>query len=93
MPSRVKKPRSEQRRSSGVGNSPASVKGLKTGGLVPIPVTSPILQAANSQPSSVPEIQIPVQTQVPVTVLKTTPVKLNHSAIVTVRQDIGYVQL
>lgn len=92
MPSRVKKPRNEQRRSSGVGNSPASAKGLKTTGLVPIPVTSPVLQAPiSSQPiaSAVPEIQIP-QTQVPVTVLKTTPVKLNHSAIVTVRQEIGY---
>lgn len=89
MPSRVKKPRSEQRRSSGVGGSPVSAKGPKPTGLVPIPVTSPVLQTAISQQSSVTEIQIPNQAPVPVTVLKSTPVKLNNSAIVTVRQEIG----
>ena len=92
MPSRVKKPRSEQRRSSTVGGSPASAKTAKTTAgtaSVPIPVTSPVLATPISQPSSsVPEIQIPTQTQVPVTVLKSSPVKLNNSAIVTVRQEI-----
>ena len=89
MPSRVKKPRSETRRSSGVTGSPASAKGTKPTALVPIPVTSPILQTPISQPNSVAEIQIPTQTQVPVTVLKTTPVKLNNSNVVTVRQEVG----
>lgn len=94
MPSRVKKPRSEQRRSSGVGTSPASAKITKTTVSVPIPATSPILPTPIAQPCSVPEIQIPpsipAPVPVPVTVLKSTPVKLNNSSIVAVRQEIRY---
>lgn len=97
MPSRVKKPRSEQRRSSGVGTSPASAKMTKTTVSVPIPATSPILPTPTAQPCSVPEIQIPpsipAPVPVPVTVLKSTPVKLNNSSIVTVRQEIRYCNL
>jgi hypothetical protein len=97
MPSRVKKPRSEQRRSSGVGSSPASAKSTKTTVSVPIPATSPILPTPIAQQCSVPEIQIPpptpVPATVPVTVLKSTPVKLNNSSLVTVRQEIRYYQL
>lgn len=89
MPSRVKKPRSENRRSSGVGGSPAAAKGPKVAVSVPIPVTSPVLPTPISQPNAITEIQIPAQAQVPVAVLKTTPVKLNNSTIVTVRQDVG----
>ena len=88
MPSRVKKPRSEQRRSSAVGGSPASGKGAKITTSIPIPATSPSLQPPVSQPSSITETQVPVQAQVPLTVLKTSPVKLSSPTIVTVRQEM-----
>ncbi|KAI9563200.1 hypothetical protein GHT06_010658 [Daphnia sinensis] len=89
MPSRVKKPRSEQRRSSGVGSSPASAKNSKIPPSVPIPATSPVSQPPIIQPTSVPEIQIPVPAPVSVAVMKSTPVKLNNSPIVTVRQELS----
>lgn len=92
MPSRVKKPRSEQKRASGVGSSPASKasKAQANANNSSTTVAAVSTPTVTQAPAAVAEVQIPAaatSVPLPVTVLKTSPIKLNNASVMAVRQD------
>ena len=88
MPNRVKKPRSEQKRSS--GSSPAT-KASKA--QTSKATTTATASTPTETQAPVSDIQIPANTTsvpMPVTVLKTSPIKINNSSVMAARQEAWY---
>ena len=80
MPSRAKKPRSEHRRSSGVGTSPVANKTTKT--TAPVPVTS---TAQSSTTPAEPQVSVLAPNITPI--VKTVPKLSTTAGVVTVKQE------
>merc|ERR1740128_41126 len=80
MPSRAKKPRSEQRRASGIGTSPVANKTTKT--TAPVPVTS---TAQSSTTPAEPQVSVLAPNITPI--VKTVPKLSTTAGVVTVKQE------
>ena len=80
MPSRAKKPRSDHRRSSGVGTSPVANKPTKV--TAPIPVTS---TAQSSSAAVEPQVSVLAPNISPI--VKSVPKLNTTSGVVTVKQE------
>jgi len=80
MPSRAKKPRSEHRRSSGVGTSPVANKTTKT--TAPVPVTSTV---QSSTTPAEPQVSVLAPNITPI--VKTVPKLSTTAGVVTVKQE------